>query len=298
MEPESNPSTWIVGLDLRPHSHGAINFARWLHQNDTSGTMRFDGLHVVDSALLELPTAPARTQLLGAAERAAHTALKVREADGVFTKIDAIAASGVVDTFAAAGELEICEALVLGRRAAGNDQSIVRLGKVARRLLRRLTAPTFVVPCDLELEHIGAGPIVCAVDLSADSVALARYGEALGARLGREIRLVHVVGGSDPVGLAHIPELALGELQSRRRETTQASLQAWRDAAGLSAPTLLAQGHVVPKLIRAARELDACMILTGSRRSSLVERMFFSSVGSTLAACAYLPVGVIASPSA
>jgi nucleotide-binding universal stress UspA family protein len=293
---QSEPMRWVVGLDLRPHSHGAINFAVWLHRHDQTGTMTFDGLHVVESALFELPEAPAHVELLGQAEKAARTALQVRDATDAFSSVDAVDAVDVVDTLVAASKLVITTGIIIGRRAAGGEHhALVRLGKIGRRLLRRLEAPTFVVPPDLEVPHIGPGPIVCAVTLDEHGVEVARFGERLAAAIGRRARLVHVVDNGDPIGLQYLPEGTWDDLHRRQRDEGQAAMQAWRDTAGLSSPILLAQGQTVPKLISAARELDACMILCGSRQLSLSERLWISSIGSTLAAAAHLPVGVLPS---
>lgn len=284
---------WVVGLDLRPHSHGAINFAAWLRVHDQAETMTIEGLHVVENALFDLPDAPSYVEIMSAAKHAATTAVQVRGAAAAFSTIEAVEADDVSDTLAAASALAITTGIIVGRRAAAEDRSLVRLGKVARRLLRRLDAPTFVVPPDLEPRHLGPGPIICAVTLDEAGVEVARFGERLASALGRTVRLVHVIDSGDPIGMAYLPEATWNDLHRRERDMGQAALLAWRDASGLSALTLLAQGQTVTKVISAARELDACMILCGSRRLSAVERLWTSSVGSTLAAASHLPVGVI-----
>ncbi|MFO7562393.1 MAG: universal stress protein [Enhygromyxa sp.] len=289
---------WVVGVDLRPHSHGAINFATWLHAHDKTGQAALEALHVVESRLFELPEAPARAELLGRAKQATIAALTARKGLDAFAHIDAIEGEDVIDTLAAAGALASTTGVIVGRRAAESDDRMVRLGKVARRLLRRLESPVFVVPPDLERAHIGAGPILCAVDLDDHGVDVARFGERLGQALGRQARLIHVVDAGEPIGVEYLPELTWTELRLRERETGQGALVKWRDKAGLSAQTLLAQGQTVPKLISAARELDACMLLCGSRRLNLAQRIWMSSIGSTLAAAAHLPVGVIPSSAA
>ncbi len=288
---------WVVGVDLRPHSHGAINFATWLHAHDQTGEAAFEALHVVENRLFELPEAPARAALLGNAKQATIAALTARKAVDEFDHIAALEADDVTDTLAAAGALASTTGLIIGRRAADKDNRVIRLGKVARRLLRRLDSPVFVVPPDLEHDHIGAGPIVCAVDLDQPSVDVARFGQALGEAIGRKVRLVHVVDGGDPIGMEYLPEGTWNNIHAQTRESGEDALERWRHEHVLAAYTVLAQGQTVPKLISAARELDACMILCGSRKLSLVERMWSSSVGSALAAASHLPVGVVPSPS-
>jgi nucleotide-binding universal stress UspA family protein len=293
-----NPMRWIVGLDLRSHSHGAINFATWLRAHDESGAMIIDGLHVVESGLFTLPDAPAHVELLGEASKAAHTAVRVRDAEQTFSSIDTVEAEDVVEALLAAEKLAITTAVIIGRRAHGNDRALIRLGKVARKLLRQVEVPTFVVPPDLEQKYIGGGPVVAAVTLDEQGVEVAHYAEQLAAALGREARLVHVVDSGDPVGMPYLPEGTWDDIHQRQQDTGRTALLAWRDASGLSSYTLLAQGQTVPKLISAARELDGCMIVCGSRRLSLAARVWSSSVGSTLAAAAHLPVGVVPSATA
>ena len=295
---------WVVGLDLRPHSHGAINFAQWLRAHDKQPDhLRIDGLHVVEAGLFKLPDGKSRAQVVGDALKAARVAIAVRDASEAFSSVNVVEAKGpslgnggdVVGVLATAAELAITDGIILGRRAPGEHGGLIRLGKIARKMVRQLPAPTFVVPPDLEQKHIGAGPILCAIELNERGVQVARFGERLARRLGRSVRLVHVIDSGDPIGLQYLPEGSWDDLHARRRDDAQDQIVQWRDAAGLSAYTLLAQGQTVPRLISAARELDACMILSGSRQLSLAERIWISSTGSSLAAAAHLPVGVLPS---
>jgi nucleotide-binding universal stress UspA family protein len=293
--PSESPMRWVVGIDLRAHSNGAIHFASWLRAQDQNGRMIIDGIHVIESALFELPAVPAHVELLDDARKATQAALHARHAEAAFSSVDAIEADDVIDTLAAAGRLAVTTGIIIGRRAAEGEHAWIRLGKVGRRLLRQLDAPTFVVPPELELDAIGKGPIICAVTLDDHGVAVAQFGERIGEILGRETRLVHVIDSGDPVGVAYLPPGAWDDLHRRQAEVGQAALQAWRDASGLTASTLLAQGQTVPQLLIAARLLDACMILCGSRRLGLAARAWSSSIGSSLAAHANLPVGVLPS---
>ena len=284
---------WVTGIDLRPHSHGAINFSRWLHAHDEDSQLSFDALHVVDTRALELPEAPSRTELVGRARSATQTALKVRSALELFDSVSIVDSDSVVETLDSAGVLRITAGLILGRRAAGEDQAFIRLGRVARRMLRRLPCPVFVVPSDLELHHVGMGPIVCAVELDDQGLSLVRHARALGVLVGRPVHVVHVVGDNTPVGFAYVPETAWDQAHEHIHARGKSELEAWLDAAGHELESSCPRGRVVPTLIAKARELDACMILSSSRRLSATERLFISSVGSTLAAAAHVPVGII-----
>ena len=106
-----------------------------------------------------------------------------------------------------------------------------------------------------------------------------------------------MIDGGDPIGLEYLPEVAWTDVNTQALAARQAALSKWRDEAGLTGYTLIAQGQTVTQLISAARELDACMLLCGSRQLSLAQRMWTSSIGTALASAAHLPVGVIPSPS-
>jgi nucleotide-binding universal stress UspA family protein len=287
---------WVVGIDQRAHSHGAIHFAAWLHDHDRTGAATLDALHVVESRLLRLPEAPAAAAMIGRAEQATIAALTARKAVDAFAPVDAIEGEDVVEVLAAAGALATTTGIIVGRRLGDSESGLVRLGKVVRRLLRRLDSPVCVVPPDLERAHLGAGPLICAVTLDERGRAAASFAESLGAAVGREVVLVHVVDGGDPIGLEYLPEGTWSNLHARERVTGEAELQAWRDQAGLRSPTLLCQGQTVDQLIRTARELDGCVLVCGSRQLSMAERVWSSSVGSTLAAAAHLPVIVVPPP--
>lgn len=293
---------WVVGLDLRPHSHGAIQFAAWLHAHAAAGAVTLEGLHVVENRLLGLPDAPARAALVGRAKQATVAALTARQALDAFAHVDAVEADEVVDTLAAAGGLAATAGILVGRRLGGSDEhglgGWVRLGKVARRLLRRLDSPVCVVPPDLERAHVGAGPVVCAVSLDERGRAAAEFGQRFAAAIGRETRLVHVVDGGEPIGMEYLPEGTWTDVHEREHEASGEALARWRDEAGLDAPALLRRGQTVTELIRAARELDACMLVCGSRQLSAAARAWSSSVGSALAAAAHLPVVVVPATSA
>ncbi|NVB37768.1 universal stress protein [Pseudenhygromyxa sp. WMMC2535] len=292
---------WVVALDLRPHSHGAINFARWLHEQDKGGELghelSIEGLHMVDASLLDLPEAGARAQVLGNARKAADAGLAARGAREAFAHVDAVETQDVVESLATAGALAGTVGLIIGRRAKGDDLALVRLGRVARKLLRRLDSPVFVVPPDLELRHLGAGPIVCAVTLDEPSATAARFAIRLGRAIGRSVRLVHAFDAGSPTGLPYLPEGAWDDIHHKRREIGVRDLEAWRAQNDLDAKIVTVDGSAVTQLITAARELDGCMIICGSRHLGTVERLWVSSIGSALAATSHLPVGVIPTPA-
>ena len=80
--------------------------------------------------------------------------------------------------------------LVIGRAAERGSRAVVRLGRVARRVLRRLPCPVVVVPPDLSA--VADGPILLATDLDVASASAVTFARDLAARHGRELKVVHV----------------------------------------------------------------------------------------------------------
>ena len=154
---------WVVGIDLRPLSAGAIRFCTWLRETS-------------------------------------------RARDGeVFLAVH-----------------------VLEQRAARRDgKGIVRLGRVARRLLRSAAGPVVVAPPDLESGHLGTGPVVALTSLRADSVEACRFGASVAELLGRELAVVHVAPVPKDFGRSHLPIRSLDSIREDYRARAERGLQEW-----------------------------------------------------------------------
>src|SRR5688572_15920141 len=185
------------------------------------------------------------------------------------------------------------DGLIVGRRAKMEDEPIVRLGRVARCLLRRLTVPTVVVPPDLKATDLGDGPILLATDLEEDSEGAATFALHLGRALERAITVVHVVPKPD-TSLSFLPEAIFEQLYSQLGMRQTQSLEGWMERHGLSGATkALAAGDVVGRILSIAKHGRSPIIVCGSRKLSMMERMYLSSFGSTLAAHAKVPVATV-----
>ena len=80
--------------------------------------------------------------------------------------------------------------------------ALMRLGSVARRMLRQLKQPTIVVPPDLLASQVGRGPVLVAVDFTEDSVRALNWARSFAETIGRPVRLVHFVDVPDQAGYA------------------------------------------------------------------------------------------------
>ncbi len=171
--------------------------------------------------------------------------------------------------------------IVIGRASGRQPGMLARLGRVARRLLRRLPAPVMVVPPDLSASDIGKGPIMLATDLDDASLPAAAMARELATAFGREL-LVASVDEALYLLPAYAPEAIVPQASFPRRST--ADVQAWTRAHGLhSAHVVVAEGERVTALSSLAVEHDVPFVVCGSRCLGLAERVFSSSTASELA---------------
>jgi nucleotide-binding universal stress UspA family protein len=290
---------WIVGIDVRDRCEGAVQFGAWLHAS-SRGALELLGVHAIETAELD-----EGAQLLGhtrARERLRLTAEKLierAEAGAAFVGVEIVDLDRPEVALETALRTERGRGLIVGRRAPGEGDEIIRLGRVTRRLLRRLVAPVFVVPPDLEKEAIGAGPLVVAVTPGEASVGAVKVARSLGEAIGRPRVFVHVVPViADYTGRRESME-AEAVRASPRVQAAEEKVRAWLAAQGAEGEVrVVGGGEVLTKTVELARQLKAPFIACGSRSLSLVERVFGLSQSSELAAQASGPVLVVPSDAA
>jgi nucleotide-binding universal stress UspA family protein len=283
---------WIVGLDLGPRSDGAIAFGKWL--SDQGGD-QLVGVHVLEEAHLN---AALRYHHLTELETSALTTAraKVASADATanFSVLEVIEGRTAEETLAAAAAYRRCDGIVVGRNAPRDGHPLIRLGRVARRLLRTLPTPLVVVPPDFTLATAGKGPVLLACSLDDDALAAAEFARDFAARFSRSVELVHVAPSPDHHSAQYLPESTLAKLRAETIAEAETKLAQWAEANGLAAATRVAKlGAIVVQLAEHARARDATAIVTGSRRLSGFERLLLASAGSELSSHASCPVFVV-----
>ncbi len=291
-----DPMRWIVGLDLLNLSGGALRFASWLRRNASSE--QTSGVHVLTphplrQSLANKTEEEFRLWVHGLAEASVAEAGAAEDLEAVSLVEAETAEEGLL----AALKGGRGDALVIGRKAASDAESLVRLGRVARRLLRGMPAPIVVVPPDLGAE-LPSGPIVLATDLGASSVDALIFARDLAATVGRELVLVHAYRVHSALQ-AYVSPNVWGQASVQATEAAESSVAAYCTQHQLSVRSLVVRGPTAHGVLETGRREKACMIITGSRRLSLLDRIFTSSVGGDLAALASIPVAVVpASPQA
>jgi nucleotide-binding universal stress UspA family protein len=274
---------WIVGIDLRERSRGALQMAAWMRTHRLPAAEHdFVGVHVVDETLRLRLTSDLLRSYVEAVEREIARAVDETAVASALSETRVAMAASAEDGLAEAATTSGVEGLLVGRAAYREGRKLVRLGRVARRLLRRLPAPLMVVPPDLSRAEVGSGRIVLATDLGVSSSRAATVAASLASSLGRELEVVHV---QDPRETAMPFATAEGfALPPPMTPREPAEVEAWAREQGLeSASTRLLEGDTIASLLAHAREASAPIVVCGSRRLGVADRVFTSSVGTDLA---------------
>lgn len=282
---------WIVGLDLRPASHGATELAAWLKHHAPGH--RMTGLHVVERKTLVNPLDDATTEQIElAAGTEANRLLEEANTRWAFDDIGITFGATAEENLETALLARHADGLIIGRAAPTGDDALVRLGRVARRMLRMLPAPTIVAPPELEQRHVADGPIVALTDMRADAVPAVRFAHAMAHATGRELVVAHVVSWLEQV-VVYLPQPTRDEADDTRARAER-ELRAWLERNELTCDRAIVRtGQVLRECLRLAEDERACMLVCGSRNLSAAERLFIPSVGTELAAACSSPVAVV-----
>lgn len=293
---------WLVGMDLTDRGQGALGYARWLAGVLPPGKDRFVGVHVLEEDELRQllryhHLEEVEKNAVAAAERVvasvgAEVALAERRV--ICGRSAEQTLAELAEPPAAGSSAALVRALVIGRQARRGEKRVVRLGRVARRLLRALPVPVVVVPPDLQPGDVGDGPVLLAASIDADATGAAAFAKQLADDLGRPLSVVHVVPGDDYLAAEMVPAGVAGDFFRELRQDHERNLVAWMRAHGLTGvPHLVSEGSVVDRLADVAREERAPLVVVGSRGLGLGMRLFSSSVATDLAAASEVPVVVV-----
>ncbi|HWB76647.1 MAG TPA: universal stress protein [Nannocystaceae bacterium] len=281
---------WIVGLDLGERSQGALQFAAWMAQQ---GGDRLIALHVLEEDyLLSALRYHHLDEVQALARKAAEAAVDRAGARTAIASIEVLEGQTAEDSLVAARTYHRCDGIVIGRNAPRDGARIVRLGRVARRVLRALPSPVFVVPPDLG--QIGAGPVIVGVDVEEEGSTAVEFARAFAERFGRPLELVAVSPVLDVHGAQYWPAETVAKIRADHARAAEQQLAAWASARNLANATRTVRlGSVAEELVSLARERDALTIVTGSRKLSMFDRWLLASTGSELAGHATCPVAIV-----
>jgi nucleotide-binding universal stress UspA family protein len=285
---------WIVGVDLRPGSHGALRFASWLSGCAEPGAEQLVAAHVLEEEHLRAALLLHHMDEVSLGARQAAERIVAQEGGKArFAEVAVVPGTTADETLEDVRAARRADVIVVARASGRGGGGLVRLGRVARRLLRRGGAPVVVVPADLDPAALGDGPVVALTRLTDDSVEACRFARDLAARLRRRLSVVHVAPYVEQVA-QYLPAASLDRLRADRRSEAERGLAAWVATHRL-APDAVAvlHGHPIEAAVEHARAERAPLLVVGSRRLSALDRVFQTSFGSDLAAASPVPVVVV-----
>ena len=271
---------WIVGVDLRHGCDGALGWARWVRKRDRN--IEFLAAHA-----MEVP----KGLLIPSVDMVAEHVTKYVSQRIADVEVRVLEEQPPEVALAHAIAIHGADALAIGRRATRDGDGLVRLGAVARRLLRKLPAPILVCPPDLRSEDIPEGPVLVCVQPNAEGAAALRFGRQVAKTAGLPLQALTVLPPIYPLGVSYLPAPTNGADEHERRENAMREWLAEQPGDGVE--LMVSDGPVVPTILQAADAVQACMIVCGSRLLSAVERFFNTSVGTALAGSARVPVAVV-----
>lgn len=275
---------WIVGLDLRPTGRGAINMAHWMAEHATgTHAPRFIGVHVIPRPARVAARDDVVDELCGRAVERARAQLGELGVLDAFERIEAVPGLAPEQTLESAARYYHADGMIIGRHGPRDHDTLVRLGRVARRLIRKLPGALMIVPPETRPEDIGDGPVIAATDLGESSIAAARFGLVFAQDFGRDLTVMHARTAAQ-VDL----EMAPVEPED------PGALDRWMNTYGLGGATgRMVTGDPVRELARLATRDAATLLVLGSRHLSLAERVFVASSGTDLARETKVPVLIV-----
>jgi nucleotide-binding universal stress UspA family protein len=265
---------WVVGVDVGKGWHGALGLAAWAAGQARPGVGDLVAVHVLEAEHLRVVLRLHHLdEVTAEARRVTGETLARHRLDTPVEIVQAIEAS---DGLATAAARLAADAIVIGRHAGMDGSGLGRLGRIARLSLHELTGPVIVAPHDLTPESVGKGPILALSSLGDDSVEAVRFARRLATWLGRELVVAH---------------------SAERPPEGHQALAAWMASTGVRADRLQeVEGPVLTSAPRLARDLQAPVLVTGSRMLSGIDRRLHASIGSELAASAPVAVAVVPPP--
>lgn len=282
---------WMVGVDLRDLSKGAVTWAKWIAGR--APAERFVGVHVAEYIPTSFVGGVDPLMQQEALREMADQAIGPLRDDPAFVEIGALSASAAEDGLEKAVEDKQCDAFILGRRKPAHKDTVVRLGRVARRMLRSLPRPVAIVPPDLDTASISDGPVLLATDLGPSSKGAVRMARRLAEDLDLDLLVTHVARVAEELSILLPATKWDAHLAATETDATK-RFDAWLAEHGLGdARHSVVTGTPSAKLLEVAKIAGASMIVVGSRGLEALDRLFVSSVGSELAASAVMPVIVV-----
>lgn len=226
-------------------------------------------------------------------ERDLETFVRPVQAADVKTTVT-VTTGGPARTILDTADRILASLIVMGSHGSSGFERMV-LGSVTEKVLRKAKCPVLVVP-----RHADApgGPkslfrrILCAVDFSPCSTKAVSYALSLAEEAGGALTFLHVVEGLDhePLANAHfnVPEYRqhlVEDAQMRLTALVPSETRTWCECHAL-----VRTGKAYHEILKAARSMDADLIVLGVRGRNAVDLALFGSTTNHVVRSSECPV--------
>ena len=263
-----------------PARHAAERAA--LVANDAGATLRL--VHVISDPvlgslrrLLEGTPDDVELRLRGKIDRdVARLAEHLTQTCGAPVAADVVTGPLIAGVLAQAAANR-ADLLVLGARGASFMRHLM-LGSTAERLVRKSDRPLLVVK---QPPHERYRRVLVAVDFSPLSLAALDLARAVAPQADLVLLHAYDVPYEDWMQSVEVPEDSLQHYQQAARQRALQGMQAFLEAAGLTAaavPIVVVKGDPTLRILEQEQELDCDLIVVGKQGETVPEEFLLGSV--------------------
>ncbi|MEV0283565.1 universal stress protein [Kribbella sp. NPDC050820] len=183
--------------------------------------------------------------------------------------------------------------IVVGRRGMGTFQRLL-VGSTSEALVHAATVPVVVVPADWKTQE-RTGPVVVAIGKADEQHAAIEFAATAAVERHIPLRMVHAwdlpnIYSSDAAVVARIED----EWADGARRVVNAAADHWRRLyPDLAIETVAVRGHPVGRVVAAAEQSHAPLLVVGGHRRHRMSPMLLGSVARGVLHHASCPVAVV-----
>jgi nucleotide-binding universal stress UspA family protein len=274
---------WLVDLDPARQIDGNIELCRWIDARAADSKCEFVGVVITE------PDDPRVDEEI---LHEVQTILRRHEAQHLVTPSVVVRADEPPSALQRLAEDRgRFTGIIVGRRARKDARSIVRLGRIARAMVRASTLPVLVTPPDLRHGEVPSGPVLATTGHRDIDVEMAQHAHDVARALDLPFEVLHVDVRLTPLVAAHAAETE----RVCGGTFGFTAVRDWCQAHDLHPARI--EARATPELVSAvvvyARERNANMVAVGIRDESWLVRLLLPSCAPRPAADLDRPRSVV-----